>query len=221
MVLDTVIKELRTLKELSFCLLARSTERPVRYSGFTSDGSVLVICSYAFTEAVDAASGELLGCWTQGFPSISRAVCMHADSGRIASMDDSGSIHVRDIVSGLDILARLGNKHDYCKRHICFSPDGRWLGHCDEQGRVELWQLDGNKLTLHWQQRLDKACQISFSPGNQHLIVSNDQGDVKVWRTVSGDYAPAVAGIMTGLFVFRPDGRQLVTARNIHNQLLL
>ena len=221
MAVTTELIRIQTANEISPCRLVRSTERPIRYCGYTLDGSVIVTCSYAFTEAMDAVTGELLGCWTHGFPSSSRAVCMHADSGRIASMDDSGSIHVRDIVSGLDILTRLGNMHCNAKRHICFSPDGRWLAHSDGQGLVEVWQLNGNKLTCHWQQRLNKACRISFSPESRHLIVSNDQGDVIVWRTVTGDYNPAIAGILNAVFAFRSDGQQLVTIRNTYDQLLL
>jgi len=184
---------------------------PLRYCSFTEDSSVIVACGYSHTEALAVDNGELLGSWPQGFPSVSRAVSMHPLTGRIASIDDSGAVHIRDIESGLDATVRSNNSMRYYRRQLSYSPDGRWLAICSDEGLVELWQADNLEPVIRWQKILPGACRIVFSPENRYLIAGGDQKQMRAWRIVTGDSVPALDSILAGLIAFRPDGRQLVT----------
>jgi WD40 repeat protein len=184
---------------------------PLRYCSFTEDSSVIVACGYSHTEALAVDNGELLGSWPQGFPSVSRAVAMHPLTGRIASIDDSGAVHIRDIESGMDALVRSNNSVRYYHRQLSYSPDGRWLAICSDEGLIELWQADSLEPVIRWQKILQGVCRIVFSPDNRYLIAGNDQKKTQAWRIVTGDSVPALDSILAGLIAFRPDGRQLVT----------
>ena len=147
---------------------------PLRYCSFTEDSSVIVACGYSHTEALAVDNGELLGSWSQGFPSVSRAVAMHPLTGRIASIDDSGAVHIRDIESGMDALVRSNNSVRYYHRQLSYSPDGRWLAICSDEGLIELWQADSLEPVIRWQKILPGVCRIVFSPDNRYLIAGND-----------------------------------------------
>ena len=184
---------------------------PLRYCSFTEDSSVIVACGYSHTEALAVDNGELLGSWPQGFPSVSRAVAMHPLTGRIASIDDSGAVHIRDIESGMDALVRSNNSVRYFHRQLSYSPDGRWLAICSDEGLIELWQADSLEPVIRWQKIVPGVCRIIFSPENRYLIAGKDQNKARAWRIVTGDSVPALDSILAGLIAFRPDGRQLVT----------
>ncbi len=194
---------------------------PLRYCSFTEDSSVIVACGYSHTEALAVDNGELLGSWPQGFPSMSRAVAMHPLTGRIASIDDSGAIHIRDIESGLDAMIRSSNPVRYYHRQLSYSPDGRWLAICSDEGLIELWQADSLEPVIRWQKALPRACRIIFSPENRYLIAGNDQKKIQAWRIVTGDPVPALDAILAGLIAFRPDGRQLATVERENGSILL
>lgn len=209
-------------RDFSQCLFQHRVEHPLRYCGFSEDGSILVACGYSHTEVLDAKNGELLRQWPQGFPSMSRAVSLNSDTGRIASVDDSGALHVRELMSGLDAMTGEANPHHFYHRKLSYSPDGRWIGICSDEGKVELWQADTLQPVLRWQKPFPRACRISFSPESRYLIVSSDVGKTQVWRVVTGDEAPAVKEILSDMVAFRSDGSLMVAVlRNSAGLILL
>lgn len=203
-------------------LLSRQLpDYPLRYCSFTEDGSVVVACAYSHTEVLAVDNGEVLASWPQGFPSVTRTVDMHTATARIASIDDGGTIHIRDIASGLDAMVRSGNFVRYHRRQVCYSPDGRWLAVVSEEGLVEVWLVDNLNPVMQWRNLLPRATKVFFSPENRYIIAGNDQKQMRAWRVVTGDPVPALDEMLTGLIAFRPDGRQLVAVARTQGHIAL
>jgi WD40 repeat protein len=203
-------------------LLSRQLpDYPLRYCSYTEDGSVVVACAYSHTEVLAVDNGEVLASWPQGFPSVARTVDMHTATARIASIDDGGTIHIRDIASGLDAMVRSGNFVRYHRRQVCYSPDGRWLAVVSEEGLVEVWLVDNLNPVMQWRNLLPRATKVFFSPENRYIIAGNDQKQMRAWRVVTGDPVPALDEMLTGLIAFRSDGRQLVAVARTQGHIAL
>lgn len=217
---DRMLQQKNRLESDMF-LAKQLSDAPLRYCGWTSDSSVVVACSYSHTEVLAADDGELLRSWPQGFPSISRCVALQPEFARIASLDDSGAIHIREIESGRDVMLQTSKVARYYQRELCYSPDGRWLAVSSNEGVIDLWQVDKLEAELRWQKLLPRASRVIFSPESRYLIGGNDQKKMRAWRVVNGDPVPAIEAILTGLIGFRPDGGQLVTVDREQSGLLL
>jgi WD40 repeat protein len=92
---------------------------------------------------------------------------------------------------------------------IGFSPDGRWLVTCGEDGRIHLirtgsWTVER---TIE-----EHAIAFAVSPDSRRLATVNPDGSVRLWSLMSGQKESdlAVQSIFLQAVAFSPDGRKLV-----------
>ena len=199
----------------------QTTDRPLRYCAFSADSSKVVVCGYSRTELLSAADGTVLQSWPQGTPSIARSLQFHSATGRLASADESGAVYIRDIETDLDAMISAGKNPRFYHRQVLYSPDGRWLATCSDEGLVELFRADDLEPEARWQKTLPRACRLLFSPENRYLMAGNDQKTMQTWRVVIGDPVPALDVILTKLVAFRPDGGQMATMDREHGAITL
>jgi eukaryotic-like serine/threonine-protein kinase len=99
--------------------------------------------------------------------------------------------------------------------HAGFSPDGKTLVSCGEDGTVRFWDVaTGQSLrTIPAQDQAGEVNSAEFSADGRTLVTASDDGKVRLWNlatyrleaTIPAHQASAYAG-------FAPDGRRLISA---------
>lgn len=190
--------------------------------------------------------GALEPRWFEAGKSI-HSVTFSGDGQRLAALDSSGVVTVRDLTGGViatrsaeDKLAAIALSPDggwlalggadgqvlkapvssdappatlgglsAPVRALAWSPDGRTLAACAEDGHLARWR--GDETTASLQQPHSRHCRdLAWSPDGRHvasvgkeLIVSTESGVVAEWPPSKGSRMDAVA--------WSPDGATLLT----------
>jgi WD40 repeat protein len=100
-----------------------------------------------------------------------------------ASFRDEVSIHVRDVVSGRELLTlpgQPGSNHD-----VAFSPDRVLLASAGDRGTFQVWDLPNHK-PIPWKDPDPRApdtvaCCVAFSPADDRLVVAWDDSIISVY----------------------------------------
>lgn len=113
----------------------------------------------------------------------------------------------------MEIVNSLGEK-DCSYLDLCFSPGGRSVAACTDEGGVELWDLQTNKRLWHSRQTTASVNSVDFSPDGQRLATGNAEGGISLWDASTGALITSVSGhdAMVRSIRFSPEGERLVTA---------
>ena len=102
---------------------------------------------------------------------------------------------------------------------VDFSPDGKWLACGDENGRLEVWDLQHQKLTQSLKADPDKILAVEFSADGA-LLASIGLYNHTLWRLPEWQPHGEILGEAVGLdIVFSPNGTTYVTS-NLDGALL-
>jgi eukaryotic-like serine/threonine-protein kinase len=94
-----------------------------------------------------------------------------------------------------------------------FSPDGRTLASCGQDGSVRLWNAATGQLTRILRGHDGDVNSVAFSPDGRSLATGGDDGTVRLWDAASGK-ALATLGKHADwvtCVLFTPDGQRLVS----------
>jgi WD40 repeat protein len=140
-------------------------------------------------------------------------VAFSPDGRLVASGSLGGNVTVWDAATGATVMTFPGQKQVF---DVVFSPDGEHLATAVWDGTARVWNLKTGK-QVHIL-KLDKKSlwsdRLAYSPDGKRLAVAHATGTT-VYGVDTG--APAWVTEKTGMWVCgvasRPDGRELVTAR--------
>jgi WD40 repeat protein len=100
--------------------------------------------------------------------------------------------------------------------HAEFSPDGRKLASCGQDGTVRLWELATGRCLRKIAAHPAEVNDAAFAPDGRTLATVSDDGTIKLWNLESGSDEPkATIPAHKGDAIavrFAHDGRQLVSA---------
>ncbi len=71
-------------------------------------------------------------------------------------------------------------------RHLTFSPDGKYLASCGEDGFAQLWEIPGGRPVCQLGGRELEVSSIAFSPNGKVLAAGCLDGIVRLWEVPSG-----------------------------------
>jgi WD40 repeat protein len=122
-----------------------------------------------------------------------------------------GSITIVDVHTGKLVKSLRG--HLAPVREATFSPNGRWLASCSEDGTLKLWSAKT------WQEEKTirvgtlPALAIAFSRDSRLLFVGSLDGTVKIFNFESGELVNTFKGQTTGVYTVAvsPSGKLLAS----------
>jgi len=91
----------------------------------------------------------------------------------------------------------------------------QWLALGMRDGTVRLWDLSAGKELHVWKGQLSRITSLTFSRDGERLISTSEEDlDVKVWRTATAELSLTLSGHKIGVFgaAFSPDGGEIATA---------
>lgn len=139
------------------------------------------------------------------------------DSTQLAVMTSNG-IWVYDVITGkeLNLLTANGIRMDF---DVVLSPDSQ-TGAILRNHRIEIWDLNTNKLKTTFEGSTESILSVTFSPDGETLASTDFSNIIRLWDVDSGKYReiPTPHKIVSRV-MFSPDGRTLVSSRREEVQL--
>jgi WD40 repeat protein len=96
-----------------------------------------------------------------------------------------------DGTSATGLLRTLWGRSVAC---VAFSPNGRTLAGCGEDGVVRLWDVQTGELLRAWKGHDSSVEHLTFSPGGGALASGGEDGAVRLWDVQTGELLRAWEG---------------------------
>lgn len=138
-----------------------------------------------------------------------RSALLAAD--RWAERTDKAEVRVWDLTAN----RQLQIMNSVAMNRAQLSADGRWLAVADTAARrVELRDMATGQSRHSLADGIGGAAALRFSPDGALLVSTNNDNDVRIWRTASGELVKKIEDLTGAMFAaeFTPDGKQLVLA---------
>jgi WD40 repeat protein/serine/threonine protein kinase len=99
---------------------------------------------------------------------------------------------------------------------LSFSPEGDYLAAGDDNGKVELWNVDPLKLIAVMGRHAARVKAVAFSPDGKHVVSSSDDKTIALWnvgsRSLTTRIGTHVAPVRS--VAFSPDGKHIVSGEH-------
>ncbi|HVO81615.1 MAG TPA: WD40 repeat domain-containing protein, partial [Terriglobales bacterium] len=97
---------------------------------------------------------------------------------------------------------------------VAYSPDGKRLATCSQDGKVKVWDAGSGQELLTLRGHLGSVLGVAFSPDGTRLATASEDGTVKVWDAGSGQELLTLRGHLGSVLgvAYSPDGTRLATA---------
>ncbi|HVX86513.1 MAG TPA: hypothetical protein VH253_17155 [Phycisphaerae bacterium] len=147
----------------------------------------------------------------QGQKGLVHAIKVAPDGKTFASAGSDGTVKIWDIASGKLLQTIPGPTN--IVRAMDYSSDGKQIAVGLQGGLIQILDLQAQKVLASWQAHDIGVDGVRFLPGNQQLISTGCDGNVRTWKTDGTALINASVhnSCVGGLDLF-PDGRMALTA---------
>ena len=139
-------------------------------------------------------------------------IAFSSNGNALATVDNSGVITVRDVISGLALWDRLDPLNDVVTS-LVFSLDGKTLASVGKNA-VIFWEVASGqeRATIALDNAASAITQAVFSPDKKYFAAVNGDGDTFLWNFKAGlsTYKQITLGVPVGDLTFSPNGKFLV-----------
>jgi WD40 repeat protein/serine/threonine protein kinase len=99
---------------------------------------------------------------------------------------------------------------------LSFSPDGEYLAAGDDNGKVELWNVNPLKLIAVMGRHAARVKAVAFSPDGQQVVSSSDDKTIALWNVGSRSLATRIGTHVAPVrsVAFSPDGKHIVSGEH-------
>ncbi len=177
----------------------------------SADGQTLVSGGYDHLVKVwDVASGkERLT--LKGHQNFVAAVAISPDCKIVASADDE--VRTWDVSAAPQLvhMKRFG-KHGRWVSGMAFSPDGRTLVSCSEDGKVKVWEVATGRLATSPELPDERWKDVTFSPDGSVLAAAGSDHGLVLWNVATWTIQHRIREqdrLGAEALAFTPDGRHL------------
>ena len=148
----------------------------------------------------------------KSFETTTMAIAISPDGHYLAT--PYTQLKLWDIRNPTEILEGQTLPHDEREKlwTVDFSPDGKWLACGDKNGRLEVWDLQHQKLTQSLKADADKILSVQFS-ADSNFLASSGLYNHTLWSVPEWKTHGKIIGEAIGLdFAFSPNNRTYVTS---------
>jgi WD40 repeat protein len=125
----------------------------------------------------DAGSGVIIRTLL-GHTAPVRLIRFSPNGQLLATAAEDNTVRMWDSASGKE----LSRAQSVSVQRLVFSPDGRRLVTASQEGSIVLWDIDGMKDVITLRKDGAPPTSLTFSSDGLTLAVSDEKGDVQVWR---------------------------------------
>jgi WD40 repeat protein len=138
-------------------------------------------------------------------------VAFSPDSKYLANTTSSG-IEIRE-TNSFSIIKILNDANKEIKtiHNIDFSHDSKMIAASSIDGNARVWDIQSNSLPFRYNAHNGTDDDIKFSPDDQELVTTGDDGTVKFWSH-TGKLRRSIEGLGASSLAFSPDAKTFVTA---------
>jgi len=203
-----------------------SHQKVINVVSFSPDGKTLATGSDDSTAKLWRVSdGQLLKTLT-GESGRVCSVAFSPDGNMLATAGDDGIVRLWNPTDAQVLIALKDSRESEQDLidSVAFSPDGKILATTSYFAKVKLWRVaDRGLLTTitvrerrqdgYWDYGLAEF-GVSFSRNGQFLATASGDGNVRLWRSSTGQLLTTLSGHEGAVFAvaFSPDGNTLATA---------
>jgi WD40 repeat protein len=101
---------------------------------------------------------------------------------------------------------------------LAFSPDGRWLVGCGEDGFVKRWSIDAPEVATVMEGHEGTVWTVQFLDNGGTVVTTGGDGTVRFWNPITGHERARFTEHIDGVSCMgiSPDGLQIVTSGDDH-----
>jgi len=119
--------------------------------------------------------------------------------------------------------ASFTTNHSYTISHCEFTSDGKYLGSSDIYGNVNIWDVEGKKLSSSLETVSESSVRkFAFSPDGKYIVTTSNDTAARLYEVASGRCISLLGGFsaLVREVEFSPDGKYIVAASLDHTMKL-